>query len=1485
MITHRNRATDREYDLSDLSMRSEGSDSKRTRGFTLTHVAMASFAVAAVLVLVGGYVLFFKPQGWLTFLGAGPARNGTAGSLGPVFLTQADEIARLASSKKNNRFLTAMQTDKPWYRPGETLWVRVVAVNPFLYAQIPVQDSIPARLMLVGPSGALIIQSRVALDSGAMLGSLKLASDLAGGTYTLRLLAEDGRLVSSERNVTLLNYRPSQMKLELLLGSEGQPAGAAGPLAGYGPGDRVDARLTARTAEGEPMAGALLEIVARVDGIEVHRSQGSISFPGTSAVPISLTLPPSIAGGRGDGALSITVSHAGRVETVTRTLPLALQSEIDVAFFPAGGHIVEGLPSEVYFEARSPVSGEPLALSGVLCSNDNKCGTDLIETVHEGRGKFTMVAQAGVRYHLQLSQPRGALARLPDRLIVPAGVSLILDPRDANSRGPIQGTIRVRANPPTGSVPVRIVLSQHEQPLAVVHMELSMAVQLTGASAQRFSLALPAGYAGSGMLRVTVLDGADNGLAERLCFLAPSDSIKLTVEPSCDPCAPRDNVTLRVTAQYVSSGKPVVGALLAVSVVDDAVLARAEPRRRAPGLAEALLLESAIGGPLFDAQAYLGNAQALDLLLGTQGWRRFAWLAPISFADSAAPHGRGALWASRALALNVPPVQAERSEHVFMAGAEPKKLARGAPELAAAAMPMMLEADGAVSMADASEAAFPLVDENDDRMGRLVAEAIPAPGWGEQKPNRDISAPSLVRVLTGLRREYAHAAAPLAADGVRRDFAETVYFGLIARTDATGTSTVRFTLSEAVTSFAAQAEILAKHEYQAGGVFGRATRVFASSLPLAVQAKLPAALVSGDMLSVPIVVSLGGALASAESVAIEAVDLTGPLELALDAAHWRTARISIRNGGGRLLLPVRVAGVANVSGGVPASLAVTVRAGPHSDRSAAQTLVYGSGFPIASSTGALVQPDSYADLTLVVPSASEPGTLALELLAHPSPQSSLQKALESLLHEPTGCFEQTSATTYPLVMALQYMDSHAGVDRAMRDRAAALLGRGYERLVSYEVRDGGFEWFGGSPAHEALSAYGLAQFTDMARVFPVDASLLERTQRWLLTRVNSETRMFERSPQALDSFGRAPDETTNAYILWSLVGAGVTEPVSALIADLKAAAELSTDSYVIALAAGVCFRTGDTSCGVRLGRRLIAFQDASGYVSRSLTSITSSSGRWLDVETTALAVLAWLADDASFAANTEQAMRWLASVCADGLYGSTQGTVLALKAIVAYDNARASERRDGTLRVTLTGSTGTLTLPPVPLAGSAEAPIALAASASLAAKLAPGTYSVRIVLERGFALSVSAAVRYRTRVPERAADAASVLDFATTLRPSKLREGESCEIEVSVRNRNATKGLPMVVAVVGVPGGLAVRSAKLDQLVASGAVDYYELRDGEVHLYWRSMAPGARANVRLDAVAEAPGTYAGRASRARQYYFVESTEWLAGLPVVITSEV
>lgn len=131
------------------------------------------------------------------------------------------------------------------------------------------------------------------------------------------------------------------------------------------------------------------------------------------------------------------------------------------------------------------------------------------------------------------------------------------------------------------------------------------------------------------------------------------------------------------------------------------------------------------------------------------------------------------------------------------------------------------------------------------------------------------------------------------------------------------------------------------------------------------------------------------------------------------------------------------------------------------------------------------------------------------------------------------------------------------------------LKKGYDKLVSFKTKEKGYEWFGESPAHESLSAYGLMQFTEMAKVTSfVDSTMVNELTRWLMSRRGSNG-LFLKNEKALDSFGRAPDNITAAYIVWTLTSAGETD-LNTEIDNLKAIADASirngnADAYILGL--------------------------------------------------------------------------------------------------------------------------------------------------------------------------------------------------------------------------------------------------------------------------------------------------------------------------------
>ncbi|MBI2193832.1 MAG: hypothetical protein HYU36_17790 [Planctomycetes bacterium] len=125
------------------------------------------------------------------------------------------------------------------------------------------------------------------------------------------------------------------------------------------------------------------------------------------------------------------------------------------------------------------------------------------------------------------------------------------------------------------------------------------------------------------------------------------------------------------------------------------------------------------------------------------------------------------------------------------------------------------------------------------------------------------------------------------------------------------------------------------------------------------------------------------------------------------------------------------------------------------------------------------------DLAVDVLDSMVEGTLQASLELLPSPLATIQVGLESLLQKPGGCFEQASSSNYPNILALKYMQETGTVNPDLARRCRGLLERGYARLTSFRCKGEGYEWFGHDPGHEALTAYGLMQFHDVAEVFEV----------------------------------------------------------------------------------------------------------------------------------------------------------------------------------------------------------------------------------------------------------------------------------------------------------------------------------------------------------------------------------------------------------------
>ena len=402
------------------------------------------------------------------------------------------------------------------------------------------------------------------------------------------------------------------------------------------------------------------------------------------------------------------------------------------------------------------------------------------------------------------------------------------------------------------------------------------------------------------------------------------------------------------------------------------------------------------------------------------------------------------------------------------------------------------------------------------------------------------------------------------------------------------------------------------------------------------------------------------------------------------------------------------------------------------------------------------------------------GSVSSSVTVYPTPLASMTDALQSLLRQPYGCFEQTSSTSYPMVMAQQYFLTHTGIDPAVVEKARDLLEASYKKLTGFESRTKGYEWFGADPGHEALTAYGLMQFTDMAQVRSVDKDMLDRTRAWLLSRRDGNGG-FSRNSQGPRQLRR---RTGGYHECVHCVGADRIRREGSRTRkspSVKASATSTQDSYIVALAANILHATGDHAGARQLMDKLAKSQDAAGNVKGAVTSITRSGGDALAIETTALSVLAWMREP-SYAANVEKGLKWIVESNKSGRFGSTQSTILALRAIVAYDAAHARPKAPGRVVLTVDGKTvGS------PLAFTANTQGALVLP-EFASELGPGKHTVALRMEDGSSMPFSMSVKYHSMLPDSAGQAQVGIQVA--LKDRRFRKEASPKPIVSIANKS-----------------------------------------------------------------------------------------------------
>ena len=478
-----------------------------------------------------------------------------------------------------------LQTDKPYYNAGEDLWFKGYVVNAMTHE--PNTLSRYLYVELINRSDSVLSRQKIRKDSLGFDGCLKLNPKLQPGYYTLRAYTYWMQNASSDfffrKNIYIGNSIAERISSDIVYGT---------PVNG-----EIPVSLTFKNTDKSPLVNKTIFISQSWSHNQRSRffgktnSEGKIMFSMVldSADHSRKYMDVSINDDAFKYQNRFFVSEQGR--------------DFDLQFFPEGGTFLANKLQLVAFKAIGS-DGLSVDVSGTIFNaRDEEVGN--FASRNKGMGKFMFQALSNENYYARVKAANGTEKRFNLPKAQDVGVSI-----HVASNGPkVMFEVTNQTKAPNQS----LFLLVHCRGSVYVMRPLNT---LTGK--------ISADILPPGITSFSVIDSLGNPYCERLFFKQEQAPVAVSMEADRVSYGKREPVNLKFAVKS-SSGKPCAGNF-SVSVTDNYSV---KEDSTSDHILSYLLLSSDLKGYIEDPASYFrpanprANIENLDLLMLTQGWKRF----------------------------------------------------------------------------------------------------------------------------------------------------------------------------------------------------------------------------------------------------------------------------------------------------------------------------------------------------------------------------------------------------------------------------------------------------------------------------------------------------------------------------------------------------------------------------------------------------------------------------------------------------------------------------------------------------------------------------------------------------------------------------------------------------------------------------------------------------------------------------------------------
>jgi uncharacterized protein YfaS (alpha-2-macroglobulin family) len=1359
-----------------------------------------------------------------------------------------------------------LTTDKPLYQPSQTIHLRALALRR--PSMVPDAGD-PITLEVEDANGNKVFKKTTrASQFGIVSADFTLADEINMGRYTIRAISEDGQ---AERTVEVKRYVLPKFKMSMTTDHSY-----------YLPGETVTGKVQCDYFFGKPTSDSDVLITVSTFDIgfnEVAEIKGKTDENGT--FKFETKLPDTFVGlpleqGNAFVKLDVEVTDkAEHTEKITNTVPVAKDPLLVVAV-PESGELRPGLDNVIYVLVSTP-DGRAVAGASVTATvsggSPSKGKTDAAG-IFEAHGKAT-AQTSGI--DMQVADSAGhRVSRHFDLATSGSEQSLILRSSRAIAKVGESVDFTVISTKQKGTTYVDVIRDNQTV--------LTRAVDLKGGRSE-FELPLTADLQGTLQVNAYQILPDENIIRDtRLLYVEPANDLVVEVRPNQDTYRPGDKAELNFAVRD-QHGKPTLAAL-GVTIVDESVFALQEMQ---PGLERIYFaLEKELLEPRYEIHGFTPEGIVTGKL-------PFEGAKPAE-EDALRQRAATVLFAASqrrdpyTLNVNTYDQRVQQAMETWT-----KEMARDAEKIDRALRRYYeIHRKYLAQNADIQT----LVDEGllkkadlRDRWGHpyrvvwyqvscTLNSAGPDGKWDTSDDIQDIGqwakeGMRLRRGMVGGRgggmaggmvleeaadRVMFKAAMPMALPApaatkpeaaqpqvrLRQFFPETMYANPAVITDERGRATVTVQMADSITTWRLQA--LASSQKGQLGSTTSGLRVFQDFF---IDIDLPVALTQNDEISIPI-------------AAYNYLPEQQTVKLSLEQEPWfelvgDEAEKSVDIGASdikAIYYRIRAKGIGNHS------LTVHARGTRLEDAIKRRIEVLPDGEERRDTWNDRL--DGTVRQQVTIPTEAIPGASTILVKIYPGLFSQAVEGLDALLRMPFGCFEQTSSVTYPNVLVLDYLNSAKMAKPEVQMKAEQYINVGYQRLLSFEVKGGGFSWFGDAPAHKVLTSYGLLEFRDMSRVHEVDENVITRTQNWLAGLQQKDGSWEpDKGGIAEGIINRQTDALRGtAYIAWALAesgykGAALDKAFGYLDAHWKEA----RDAYALAVIANAYLSSGrktDVTADVLAALAKLALVEGPvAYWKTDVPTFTSAKNASADLETTALAAYA-LVKSGRYLDLTNKAITYLIrSKDSFGTWQTTQATVWALKTLL-LSMRQAAQEISGTVTVSVNGKE----------AASfqiTQADYDVIRQVDARSFTQTGENDVTITLKGKGSALYQIVSKYYMPWSLVKPSAQELLKIDVSYDRTKLATDDIVTATVRVLNNDAREA-NMIVIDLGLPPGFTVLSEDLDKLVERGVIKKYTIAARQIIVYLDKLASHKPLELSYRLRARFPIRVATPASTVYRYY-------------------